>query len=578
MHCGLWISDCGLGGAKRDTVAAPIRNPQSAIRNRLASALTLAAIVLASTCPPVFAQGIDVTATLDITNGLARPGAYVPVTLKITNGTNEQVREVRINSGSPVEVAAPCDVSAGGQGGMVLPIFYSGGDLALRIEFVVAGGSRTIRAQVTPAAVRPVEADAATIGVDSDLPDPDEALQGQLRQLLGAKSLNILRLTTSRRGLVGQCGLLDAIIIDSAIRERGGRSVVVNLALPASKVAPSLFPPNTLETVQPEAYRLFGAKVWPTEDRRRLWLWLSLFCLAVGVVGSLVSRRRASTVAATLVALAVGTTALIGFFGDVRMSHVREARVFYARQDAALAGLEHFALMQSRGSKTVHYRCHLPFVHISSGPVEKGVSAVPQGSLPLPLLASADDLFRPLCALQCGHVFESHAIPVPPLPKVAPLDTVKKAIDDMNSRVEFDAARRVIESEVQTTQPLVLLHSFSKEEPPYHSGPHGFTVAELVTLAGRSDLVAALLVEGDRGKDAAGKTQSLDAWAVEWQASTDPDVAFAGRSLAWWKKDRQEGEGPWILSWWHDPLPAGEASKNHERLPALVVDSSASKP
>jgi hypothetical protein len=161
---------------------------------------------------------------------------------------------------------------------------------------------------------------------------------------------------------------------------------------------------------------------------------------------------------------------------------------------------------------------------------------------------------------------------------VAPLDTVKKAIDDMNSRVEFDAARRVIESEVQTTQPLVLLHSFSKEEPPYHSGPHGFTVAELVTLAGRSDLVAALLVEGDRGKDAAGKTQSLDAWAVEWQASTDPDVAFAGRSLAWWKKDRQEGEGPWILSWWHDPLPAGEASKNHERLPALVVDSSASKP
>jgi hypothetical protein len=97
-------------------------------------------------------------------------------------------------------------------------------------------------------------------------------------------------------------------------------------------------------------------------------------------------------------------------------------------------------------------------------------------------------------------------------------------------------------------------------------------------LTERSDLVAALLVEGDRGKDAAGKTQSLDAWAVEWQASKDPDVAFAGRSLAWWKKARQEGEGSWILSWWHDPLPAAEASENHERLPALVVDTSAPKP
>ena len=86
-----------------------------------------------------------------------------------------------------------------------------------------------------------------------------------------------------------------------------------------------------------------------------------------------------------------------------------------------------------------------------------------------------------------------------------------------------------------------------------------------------------LLVEGDRATDAAGKTQPVDAWAVEWQGSKDPDVAYAGRSLAWWKKDRQEGDGPWILAWWHDPLPADQQGKGHERLPALVVYSAATK-
>jgi hypothetical protein len=132
---------------------------------------------------------------------------------------------------------------------------------------------------------------------------------------------------------------------------------------------------------------------------------------------------------------------------------------------------------------------------------------------------------------------------------------------------------------IRSNESQLLLHNLTKAEWSFEYAPARWDMTALPRdLTERSDLVTALLVEGDRGKDAAGKTQSLDAWAVEWQASKDPDVAFAGRSLAWWKKDRQEGEGPWILSWWHDPLPAAEASENHERLPALVVYSSASKP
>jgi len=540
-------------------------------------AFLVAFIMLLAASSPALAQSIDVTATLDITNGLARPGAYVPVRLKVTNGTAEAISEVRISSGSPVEVTAPWDLVPGLTDGRQLPVLYQGGDLALTIEFVVAGAGRTIRAKVTVPNVRALEADTGIVAVAPSLPEPDEPFLRQLREALGAKSLHILRLDVADRGLVGQCGILDAIVIDGPSPEKGGRSVVVNAAAPEPKAAASLFPAGVLETVQPEAYRLFGAKVWPAEDRRRLWLWLGLVSLAVLPVSLLLPRRRAFVLAGSLVALAMAATGLIWLFGDVSMTKVQEARVYYASQDPSLAALEHLVQLASRGGKTASYSCALPFVQIGSGSVERGVSVVPDATLPLPILASADDLFRTQCRLQCGQVFENRTLPVSPLTKVAPLDTVKKVVEEVNLRRESDSVRRVFRSEMQTRQPLMLFHTFMKEEPPFHYALTEFAAPELAKLAQRSDLVKALLVEGDRATDAGGKTQPVDAWAVEWQGSKDPDVAYAGRSLAWWKKDRQEGDGPWILAWWHDPLPADQQGKGHERLPALVVYSAATK-
>ena len=537
--------------------------------------MVAAVFVAFAAVSPAFAQSIDVTATLDMTNGLARPGAYAPVRLKVTNGTAEAISEVRISSGSPVEVTAPWDLAPGLTDGRQLPVYYGGGDLALTIEFVVAGVGRTIRAKVTVPNVRALEADTAIVAVAPSLPEPDEPFLMQLREALGAKSLHILRLDDADRGLIGQCGMLDAIVIDGPSLMKGGRSVVVNAAAPEPKVAASLFPAGVLQTVQPGAYRLFGAKVWPAEDRRRLWLWLGLVSLAVLPVSLLLPRRRAFVLAGSLVALATAATVLIWLLGDVSVTKVQEARVYYAGQDLSLAALEHLVQLASRGGKTASYPCELPFVRIGSGPVELGVSVVPDATLPLPILASADDLFRTQCRLQCGQVSENRTLPVPPLPKVAPLDTVKKAVEEVNLRMESDSVRRVFTSEIQTRQPLMLLHTLTKEEPPFHYALAEFAAPALAKLARRSDLVKALLVEGDRATDAAGKTQPLDAWAVEWQADKDPDVAFAGRSLAWWKKDRQEGDGPWILAWWHDPLPAQEQGKGHERLPALVVYSAA---
>jgi hypothetical protein len=142
-------------------------------------------------------------------------------------------------------------------------------------------------------------------------------------------------------------------------------------------------------------------------------------------------------------------------------------------------------------------------------------------------------------------------------------------------RHEADSTRHNLE--IQTNQAQLLIHQMIKEDWPFGVVPASLDVTELERVSLRTGLVKALLVEGDRATDAAGKTQPVDAWAVEWQGSKDPDVAFAGRSLAWWKKDRQEGDGPWILAWWHDPLPAQEQGKGHERLPALVVYSAATK-
>jgi hypothetical protein len=585
MHCGLRMADGGLGDAKRGTVAAPIRNPQSAIRNRLASALTLAAIVLASTCPPAFAQSIDVTATLDITNGLARPGAYVPVRLKVTNGTDAWLTEVRVRNNGPVEVRLPWLIGPGKTDEGHVPVFYNGGDLELDVGFAAHGSAGTIRAAVASPKVQAIDPGTALAAIDPSTPEPDETLQQKICKLLGAKSLQLVHIPEDTGCGGWQDGLIDAAVTDFSGWPPPG-FLLIDVRPPGLSIDQRPFPSGVRESVQPDAYRLLGQEVWPGAERQRLWLGLGMFSLAVLTVGCLMSRRRLHLAVGSFIVLAAVATCLIWCFGNVCLARTREARVSYFDVQFVDQLCEHFVLMESRGGKTVQYTCaeldrfpaSISDVLSPGGrpPPQTGPAVILGYALPIPVLASSQDLFRSQCTLapdrdvQGSHTSVWRWLDVPPFAWVRSL-----FLDKLAGNLSGGPPTAVIES----NEPQLLLHNLTKSSWPFGFGPARWDMTELPRqLTERSDLVAALLVEGDRGKDAAGKTQSLDAWAVEWQASADPDVAFAGRSLAWWRKDRQEGEGPWILSWWHDPLPAGEASKNHERLPALVVYSSASKP
>ena len=90
--------------------------------------LLLLALLTAS---PLYAQSLDVRASLTVTDGYARPGSYVPVTFKVTNRTGETVTELRLNSDSPVDVVVPWKLASGESGEKVVPTFYVGGELRL---------------------------------------------------------------------------------------------------------------------------------------------------------------------------------------------------------------------------------------------------------------------------------------------------------------------------------------------------------------------------------------------------------------------------------------------------------------
>ena len=574
----MWIADCGLGDAKRDTVAAPIRN-------RLASALTLAAIVLASTCPPVFAQSIDVTATLDITNGLARPGAYVPVRLKVTNGTDAWLTEVRVRNNGPVEVRLPWLIGPGKTDEGHVPVFYAGGDLELDVSFAAHGIAGTIRAAVASPKVQAIDPGTALAAIDPSTPDPDETLRQKICKLLGVKSLQLVHIPKDAWDGGWQDSLIDAAVTDFSGWPPPG-FLLIDVRPPGLSINQRPFPSGVRESVQPDAYRLLGQEVWPGAERQRLWIGLGVFSLAVLTVGCLVSRRQLHLAVGSFIILAAVATCLIWCFGDVCLARTREARVFYVDVQFDEQACEHFVLMESRGGKTVQYRCQdldrrPPSISdvLSSGgwpPSQTGPAVIVGHALPIPVLASSQDLFRSQCTLAPDRDVQDSHNAFWRLLDGPPFTWVRIPFLDELAGNMFGGPPTVV---IRSNEPQLLLHNLTKASWPFEFAHARWGLTELPRqLTERSDLVAALLVEGDRGKDAAGKTQSLDAWAVEWQASKDPDVAFAGRSLAWWKKDRQEGEGPWILSWWHDPLPAGEASENHERLPALVVDSSALKP
>jgi hypothetical protein len=97
--------------------------------------------------------------------------------------------------------------------------------------------------------------------------------------------------------------------------------------------------------------------------------------------------------------------------------------------------------------------------------------------------------------------------------------------------------------------------------------------AAFLTAAASSpeEWLAALSVVGDRGIDAAGESRPLAGWAAAWQASANANLAFAGRSLAWWAAQRQEGEGEWNLEWTQQVVVPPTLSGKPEFRPTLFV-------
>jgi len=485
--------------------------PQGASHGFLAG---LIAILLAS---QAFAQ-VDVTASLDLTDGYARAGAYIPVKLKATNRTGETLEQVHVDSGGPIDVTARWRLAPGETATILLPVFYAGGDLGLTLEFINGSGHVAARIQPAPPTVRPLPPDTALVAIQTGLPEPDEALKAKLQAALAAKALNFLQTDLSQALWLARCGMAGAILADDVHRSQleAAGAAVIGYAGAYKDIAAAPMPPGAGDMVQPKTCALLATKPWPAEDRLRLWAWLAVFALAVLVAGTLVPRRRRVMAAGAMVAVAALATAFVWFFGDVRRTHEYDASIFYVSATRTRASVERLVLLESRGG--AEFNRSFGF------------------ALPLPVLDSSDELFRPVGTLRCDYGHDGE---------------------------EFSFAGRL---------PQCLLHTFATCELPLGAKVAQIAPAELAAIGKRADVLAALLINGDRATDAAGKSQALDAWAVEWRASADPDLAYAGRSLAWWDRARREGDEPALLVWWRDPLPPAEAeSASKTRLPALAV-------
>ncbi len=529
MNCGLWIVDCGL----RRSAATRSRARLAATR-RGARWIGLAVALVAAIHATSSAQAqVDTTVAIDTPDNVARPGAYAPVRIRATNRTARSIWEVRLTSGGPVDVVVSWRIAPGETAEKILPVFYAGGDLRLSVEFADAAGNVIANAAPVPPPVHEVSAKTALMGLPVNLAEPDEMAQEAVRGVLGAESLRLVRLAPEAMAMALRCGMLDAIFSD-APPAATGRAAVARPGPPRTVVMATALPFGAQDVVQPEASRLFASSIWPAEDRRRLWLWLGVFALAVLAAGVLVpgrkaghgtSRTRARAVVATaiLVIVAAVAAATILFFGDVRLARVRDARVFYIDPFRTDAGLEHFVLLESRGGAPANFVLAQP-----------GTSP-----FPVPVLAGSEDFFRKGGTLHVGS-----------------------------------------EEYFESREPWLLVHVLSTAEwrggqscPPRELRP---TRADLAAVARRADVVAALLVDGSVATDAAGRSQPLEAWAVEWKADADPRLAYAGRSLSWWDRDRREGDGKVLLVWWHDAAcPPAEAppSLGDRSFPTLAVYS-----
>jgi len=485
--------------------------------------MALALLALLGITLPASAQ-VEVSATLDLTDGWARAEAYVPVRLKITNHLGGDIEGISVSSGGPVETVVPWRIASDQTDAKVVPVYYAGGDLRL---MVIPDGSFPTRdspAAVATPTVRPLTMDEALVAIAEGLPEPDEAARRMLAERLRVQSLRIVRMSKDVLATAVQCGAIDAIVCDArADAFPSGRAMVVRIASTPAADKPQVqmgpaFPAGAEAAVQPETYRLLASESWPAESGR-LWLWLGVFSLAAAVTAALVPRRRMLVAAAALVGLAAVAGVLIWLLVDPHAASLRQARVFYAAPShtgrmAGLALVEHFTAASTRSAAVMTP----PF----------GVN--PAAPLPLPVLPSSEAILGTQMILRLGE-----------------------------------------NPQVQPMRSQVLIHTLAPAAPPLALGAESIRSDTLSALARRPDVIAALLVEEDRATDASGRTQTARAWAVEWKSSDDEGLAYAGRSLAWWDKARREGDKPALLAWFADPASSIGDKERPRRLPALFV-------
>jgi hypothetical protein len=412
-----------------------------------------------------------------------------------------------------------------------------GGELALRITAMDSAENEVGRAVVVPPSARALPNDTALIGVVSNDPASVgytlEAIEKATRQALVVANSRVLVTAPEILEQADRCGMLDAQVIDEYGNGHPLRSADVTW-FGGKAYVEGVLPGGIAETVQPQAHKLFDAHVWPAADRQKLWHGLVLMVLAVISVGFLTPRRRWFLATACMLAVAAGTTAIVLQFGDVRMSRLSEARVVYV---GAKRGTETFTLLESRGGKTA----------------QLNYLAYPQPNDLVyadPVLASSEDLFRHQCTL------------------TYPEDMVLP-----NSWGDDSVPTRKLCFTYETSRPLLLLHKVTTlvQSPIDMSGPTAVK-AGFGLLESRPNFIAALYVEGTSATNHKNRMQPVEAWAVEWARSADPEIAYAGRSLKWWADTRQEGDQPYILVWVHEQPPEKtDDGQEHRWMPAMVV-------
>jgi len=514
-------------------------------------------------------NGITVTASLDITDRWARVGAYVPVRLTIGNGGGRDLATVQVDNGGPMETVAPVEVAAGGQGEVVVPVFYVGGELTLRITLVDADARRIARIEVTPPSVRAVPADTAIVGVPADDAELSgarlDAVKAATREALGLPNVQVVRIAGGNSDLANQCGLLDAWL-DEKMSWVGSRAAQIQMNDDTPQVH-KIFPTGVTETVQPQTYRMFDARVWPATDRLRLWLWLGLMAAGALTAGFLIRRRRCFLATGVMLGLAGAATIIILGFGEMRVARLTVARVFHVTASMNIGDVkqecatELLLLLESRGGKTA------------------GFSYFPFGSAPCarPVLISSEDLFRTQGTLTCPahedgleagvsyNGLDRTGVPV--------IDFLVDKINAKRDRQQSDAIQARRNIHVESRRPQLLLQILMRiEEPPIGVGGPTATKAGFGMLASRPNFITALYVEATSATDHTGRTQPVDAWAAEWKRSADPNIAYAGRSLKWWADARQEGPGPFIIVWMKDDPPEKvDDGQEHRRMPTMVI-------